>query len=260
MGSLVRLGIASLLLLAAWAAPAEEETSQAEKPKADLAIYENTDLDNYDLTLDSYGEIVDLSNYEELYDYGDLAPKIEVGTLAPPTKAQEGLPNLGTTAETPELQPPSTAAATAGSGHPGLPGPITAEGDPPLPREPAYLYARFNRIGEIRAGDFVGMSMSRPAFVGLDARLNRIPSAGVRPEAFRDLTQLQFLHLSDNELDYIPAPLPQSLRSLHLQQEPQKALVQPQQLLCKWPWVSKGRDFRVSPLVPGLGPLPGEPW
>ncbi|XP_068774023.1 opticin [Struthio camelus] len=280
MGSLVRLGIASLLLLAAWAAPAEEETSQAEKPKADLAIYENTDLDNYDLTLDSYGEIVDLSNYEELYDYGDLAPKIEVGTLAPPTKAQEGLPNLGTTAETPELQPPSTAAATAGSGHSGLLGPITAEGlpgclrclclgtsvycddaglerIPPLPPETAYLYARFNRIGEIRAGDFVGMkklkridltsnSISQAdadafrllpslqelilpgnrltalpelprSIVRLDARLNRIPSAGVRPEAFRDLTQLQFLHLSDNELDYIPAPLPQSLRSLHLQ-------------------------------------------
>lgn len=33
----------------------------------------------------------------------------------------------------------------------------------------------------------------------------------------QDLTQLQFLHLSDNQLDYIPAPLPESLRSLHLQ-------------------------------------------
>ncbi|NXE50342.1 OPT protein, partial [Casuarius casuarius] len=281
MGSLAGLGIASLLLAAAWAAPAEEGTREAEKPKADLAVYENLDLDNYDLTLDSYGEIVDLSNYEELYDYGDLAPKIEVGTLAPPTKAQEGLPNLGTTAETPKLQPPSTTAATAaGSGHSDLLEPITAEGPPsclrclclgtsvycddaglervpPLPPHTAYLYARFNRIGHIRAGDFAGLKelkrvdltsnnisqVDADAFrllpslqelilpgnrltalpelprsiVRLDARLNSIPSAGIRPEAFQDLTQLQFLHLSDNELDHIPAPLPQSLRSLHLQ-------------------------------------------
>ena len=37
------------------------------------------------------------------------------------------------------------------------------------------------------------------------------------PLFLQDLKQLQFLHLSDNQLDYIPAPLPESLRSLHLQ-------------------------------------------
>ncbi|XP_062450789.1 opticin [Rhea pennata] len=278
MGNLARLGITSLLLVVAWAAPAEEQMRKVEEPKDDLALYENLDLDNYDLTLDNYGEIVDLSNYEELYDYSDLAPKIEVGTLAPPTKAQEGLPNLGTTAEMPKLQPPSTSAA--GSSPPGLLEPVTAGGPPscprclclgtsaycddagleripPLPPQTAYLYARFNRIGQIRAGDFAGLkklkhidltsnSISRAdadafrllpslqelilpgnrltalpelprSIVRLDARLNRISSAGVRPDAFRDLTQLQFLYLSDNELDYIPSPLPQSLRSLHLQ-------------------------------------------
>uniref|UniRef100_A0A8B9PQT9 Opticin n=1 Tax=Apteryx owenii TaxID=8824 RepID=A0A8B9PQT9_APTOW len=273
MGSLARLGIASLLLAVAWTAPAEEETRKAEKPKADLAVYENLDLENYDLTLDSYGEIVDLSNYEELYDYGDLAPKMEVGTLAPPTKAQEDLPNLGTTAETPKPQPPSTTAATRLL-LPLPPGPPSClrclclgtsaycddaglERIPPLPPHTAYLYARFNRIGRIRAGDFAGLKKLKRidltsnsiswvdpdafrllpslqelillgnkltalpelplSIIRLDARLNRIPSAGIRPEAFRDLTQLQFLHLSDNELDYIPVPLPQSLRSLHLQ-------------------------------------------
>lgn len=110
------------------------------------------------------------------------------------------------------------------------------------------------------------------SIVRLDARLNRIPSTGLQPEAFRvgagagsghravpgshspnqagfspklprqgvvgmvprvrawleggsftsclfpqDLKQLQFLHLSDNQLDYVPTPLPESLRSLHLQ-------------------------------------------
>lgn len=41
----------------------------------------------------------------------------------------------------------------------------------------------------------------------------------------QELKKLQFLHLSDNELDYIPAPLPESLRSLHLQvrQKPSQA-------------------------------------
>ena len=75
MWTLGWLGMASLCLGAAWALPAKERR-KAEKPKADLALYENLDLDNYDLSLDNYGEILDLSNYEELYDYGDLAPKV----------------------------------------------------------------------------------------------------------------------------------------------------------------------------------------
>uniref|UniRef100_A0A672UK88 Opticin n=1 Tax=Strigops habroptila TaxID=2489341 RepID=A0A672UK88_STRHB len=128
---------------------------------------------------------------------------------------------------------------------------------PLLPPETTYLYARFNRIGAIRASDFTGLKKLKRidlssnfiswadadafhqlsslqelllpqnqltalpelprSIIRLDARLNRIPSTGLRHEAFRDLKQLQFLHLSDNQLDYIPAPLPQSLRSLHLQ-------------------------------------------
>ncbi|KAJ7425131.1 Opticin [Pitangus sulphuratus] len=299
------LGMASLCLGAAWAVPAKDRR-KAEKPKADLALYENLDLDNYDLTLDNYGEILDLSNYEELYDYSDLAPKIEVGTLAPRSKDPETLPNLGATAETPKLQPPSTAGPIHPAPIPvqGLPSCLLClcigtsvycddanlEHIPALPPDTTYLYARFNRIGAVRAGDFTGLSTPGPgrgqapsgarginasafvplhllpplpteklkridlssnsiswadvdafrllpslqelilpenrltalpelphSIVRLDARLNRIPSAGLRPEAFRDLKQLQFLHLSDNQLDFIPAPLPESLRSLHLQ-------------------------------------------
>ncbi|XP_041900892.1 opticin-like, partial [Corvus kubaryi] len=103
------LGVASMCLGTLWAVPAQERR-KAEKPKADLTLYENLDLDNYDLTLDNYGEILDLSNYEELYDYGDVAPKIEVGTLAPRPKDPKSLPDRGeTTAGTPKLQPPSGA-------------------------------------------------------------------------------------------------------------------------------------------------------
>ncbi|NXV42655.1 OPT protein, partial [Uria aalge] len=277
MRTLAWLGITSLCLGAAWAVPAKEERGKAEKPKADLALYENLDLDNYDLTLDSYGEILDLSNYEELYDYGDLGPKIEVGTLAPRPKNPAALPKLGTTAQTPKLPPPTTASPVhlappwAASAPPALPScrlclcigtsvycdDANLEHIPPLPPETTYLYARFNRIGTIRASDFTGLKKLKRidltsnfiswadvdafrllpslqelilpenrltalpelprSIVRLDARLNRIPSTGLQPEAFRELKELQFLHLSDNQLDYIPAPLPQSLRSLHLQ-------------------------------------------
>ncbi|NWS75935.1 OPT protein, partial [Crotophaga sulcirostris] len=276
MQTLAWLGITSLWLGAAWAVPAREERRKMEKPKADLALYENLDLDNYDLTVDNYGEILDLSNYEELYDYGDLAPKIEVGTLAPRPKDPMTLPNLDTTTEPPKLQPLTVAS-------PIHPAPIPAQGEclpscllclcigtsvycddanlehiPLLPPETTYLYARFNRIGAIRASDFMGLKKLKRidlssnfiswvdadafrllpslqelilpenrltalpelprAIVHLDARLNRIPSTGLQPKAFQDLKRLQFLHLSDNQLDFIPAPLPESLRSLHLQQ------------------------------------------
>ncbi|NWI58106.1 OPT protein, partial [Calyptomena viridis] len=276
MWTLAWLGMASLCLGAAWAVPAKERR-KVEKSKADLTPYENLDLDNYDLTLDNYGEILDLSNYEELYDYGDLAPKIEVGTLAPRPKDPEILPNVGATAETPKLQLPTTPGPMHPAPIPGTPAPpglpscllclcigtsvycddADLEHIPRLPPDTTYLYARFNRIGAVRAGDFTGLKKLKRidlssnsiswadvdafrllpslqelilpenrltalpelplSIVRLDARLNRIPSTGVRPEAFRDLKQLQFLHLSDNQLDFIPAPLPESLRSLHLQ-------------------------------------------
>ncbi|NXB32818.1 OPT protein, partial [Eulacestoma nigropectus] len=267
------LGVASLCLGTLWAVPAQERR-KAEKPKADLTLYENLDLDNYDVTLDNYGEVLDLSNYEELYDYGDLAPKIEVGTLAPRPRDPKTLPDPGeTTAGTPKLPPPSGAGPVPPAPIPrqGLPSCLLClclgtsvycddadlEHIPALPPDTAYLYARFNRIGAVRAGDFSGLEKLKRidlsgnsiswadadafrllpslqelllpenrltalpelprSIVRLDARLNRIPSAGLRPEAFRDLKQLQFLHLSDNQLDFIPVPLPESLRSLHLQ-------------------------------------------
>ncbi|NXH49931.1 OPT protein, partial [Dicaeum eximium] len=270
------LGVASLCLGTLWAVPAKDRRKE-EKPKAELSLFENLELDNYEPTLDNYGDILDLSNYEELYDYGDLVPKIEVGTLAPRPQDPKTVPELReTTAGTPKLQPPSGAG-------PVSPAPIPGQGElwlpsclpclclgssvycedagleqvPALPPHTAYLYARFNRIGAVRARDFAGLEKlthidlssnsiswaDADAFrllprlqelllpqnalralpelprslVHLDVRLNRIPSAGLRPEAFRDLKQLQFLHLSDNQLDFIPVPLPESLRSLHLQ-------------------------------------------
>lgn len=223
MQTLAWVGIASLCLGATWAVPAKKERKKVEKPKADLVLYENLDLDNYDVTLDSYGDIMDLNNYEELYDYGDLVPKIEVGTLAPRPKDRKALPELGTAAPAPKLQP----LATTNPIHPAPPGPGTVQ------EKLKQIDLTSNSISWADADAFRHLSSLQElilpenrltalpelprSIIRLDARLNRISSAGLRPEAFQDLKQLQFLHLSDNQLDYIPAPLPESLQSLHLQ-------------------------------------------
>ncbi|XP_021154000.2 opticin [Columba livia] len=219
MWALAWLGIASLCLGTAWAVPAKERR-KAEKPKAHLALYENLDLDNYDLTLDNYGEILDLSNYEELYDYGDLAPKIEVGTLAPRPKDPAAPPDLSTTAETPKLQLLSTAGPV-----PPAPIPVQAlpscqlclcigtsvycddadlEHIPPLPPETTYLYARFNRIGTIQASDFTGLKKLKR----IDLSSNSITRADA--DAFRLLPSLQELILPENRLTALPE-LPRSI-------------------------------------------------
>ncbi|XP_065260186.1 opticin [Emys orbicularis] len=277
MQSIALLGVTTLALVLALAAPPKEEgKKKEEKPRADIATDDNLDLD---LSLDSYGEIIDLSLYEELYDYSDLAPKIEVGTLAPPTKRLEGVVSTRAMLTEAPRRPPLTSPTTKPFG-PGLLGSITKQGlptclvcvclgtsvycddaeleqIPPLPLETTYLYARFNHISRIRASDFARLKKLKridltsnfiawvdeasfrqlstlqelilaenrltalPALPGsvvrLDARRNRIQSSGVRPEAFRELKKLQFLHLSDNKLDCIPVPLPEGLRSLHLQ-------------------------------------------
>uniref|UniRef100_A0A8C4VET4 Opticin n=1 Tax=Gopherus evgoodei TaxID=1825980 RepID=A0A8C4VET4_9SAUR len=255
------LGVTTLALGLAMAAPPKEEgKKKEEKPRADIATDDNLDLPNYDLSLDSYGEIIDPSFYEELYDYSDLAPKIEVGTLAPPTKRLEApIPSRCCWLTAPSLPAPGlpTCLVCVCLSTSVYCNDAELEQIPPLPLETTYLYARFNRISRIRASDFARLKKLKridltsnfiswvdedsfrllstlqelilaenrltvlPALpnsiVQLDARLNRIQSSGVRPEAFTELKKLQFLHLSDNKLDYIPVPLPEGLRSLHLQ-------------------------------------------
>lgn len=73
---MVLLGMITLMLAALALAVPLGEGKKTEKPSADLTIYESLNLDNYDLSLNNYGDIIDLSNYDELYDYGDLAPKV----------------------------------------------------------------------------------------------------------------------------------------------------------------------------------------
>ncbi|XP_072311196.1 epiphycan [Eucyclogobius newberryi] len=128
---------------------------------------------------------------------------------------------------------------------------------PPLPKDTTHFYARYNRITKIHKSDFANMnklkridltaneitSIDEKALIGLpeleelvirenhisqlpalpetmtliDASHNNIGSKGIHREAFKDMTALQFLYMTDNTIDYIPVPLPDSLRSLHLQ-------------------------------------------
>ncbi|XP_058481502.1 epiphycan [Solea solea] len=128
---------------------------------------------------------------------------------------------------------------------------------PPLPKDTTHFYARYNRITKINKSDFASMNKLKRidltaneitriddgAFLGLpeleelvlrenhisqlpalpgtmsliDASHNNIGTKGVHGEAFKDMSSLQYLYLTDNHMDYIPVPLPESLRSLHLQ-------------------------------------------
>uniref|UniRef100_A0A3P9BAX1 Epiphycan n=1 Tax=Maylandia zebra TaxID=106582 RepID=A0A3P9BAX1_9CICH len=128
---------------------------------------------------------------------------------------------------------------------------------PPLPKDTTHFYARYNRIKKINKSDFASMnklkridlthneitSIEDRAFMGLpeleevvirenhisqlpsfpetmtliDASHNNIGSKGIHREAFKDMTGLLYLYLTDNHIDYIPVPLPDTLRSLHLQ-------------------------------------------
>ncbi|KAJ8373606.1 hypothetical protein SKAU_G00041860 [Synaphobranchus kaupii] len=131
------------------------------------------------------------------------------------------------------------------------------ESVPPLPKETTHFYARYNKITKINKSDFAHMNnlkkidltsnrisvIDEDALFGLpaleelvvrenkmaqlpalpatmnliDASHNRLGSKGIQNEAFKDMHNLMYLYLTDNDINYIPVPLPESLRSLHLQ-------------------------------------------
>ncbi|KAJ8016118.1 hypothetical protein DPEC_G00003850 [Dallia pectoralis] len=126
---------------------------------------------------------------------------------------------------------------------------------PSLPKETAYLYARYNKISKITNKDFadlatlkridltgnviseiedgafsklilleeldlsenqlVRLPMLPVKLVSLNANHNRLKTKGVKSTAFMKLTKLAYLYLGNNELEAIPQ-LPESLRVVHL--------------------------------------------
>ncbi|XP_048463897.1 epiphycan [Rhincodon typus] len=128
---------------------------------------------------------------------------------------------------------------------------------PPLPKETTHFYARFNKLTDIKKGDFAGLnhlkridvtgnrisSIDEDAFrqlpelvdlmvasnelvqlpelpqtmVSIDASYNKLNSSGIKNEAFKDMNNLEYLYLAGNLLNHVPIPLPESLRSINLQ-------------------------------------------
>ncbi|XP_069889377.1 mimecan isoform X1 [Dipodomys merriami] len=128
---------------------------------------------------------------------------------------------------------------------------------PPLPKESAYLYARFNKIKKLTAKDFADMpNLRRLDFTGnlieeieddtfsklslleelslaenqllrlpvlpsklilFNAKHNKIKSKGIKANTFKKLSNLAILYLDHNELEAVPPNLPESLRIIHLQ-------------------------------------------
>ncbi|XP_051518174.1 mimecan-like isoform X2 [Myxocyprinus asiaticus] len=126
---------------------------------------------------------------------------------------------------------------------------------PPLPKETAFLYARFNKITKITNKDFGDIATLRkidlsgnliseiedgafsklnqleeltlaenklvklpvlPAkLVSLNVNHNLLKTKGIKANIFKKLRKLTYLYLGDNELEAVP-PLPESLRVVHL--------------------------------------------
>ncbi|KAM7005501.1 osteoglycin, paralog a [Tautogolabrus adspersus] len=127
---------------------------------------------------------------------------------------------------------------------------------PTLPKETAYLYARFNKIKKISNKDFadivtlkridltgnlisqiddgafskltlleelslaenrlVKLPMLPAKLTSFNANHNLLKTKGVKANAFKKMTKLMNLLLADNELEAVPH-IPDSVRTLHLQ-------------------------------------------
>lgn len=126
---------------------------------------------------------------------------------------------------------------------------------PPLPKETAYLYARFNKITRISNKDFADMDtlkiidlsgnliseiedgafsklpnleelilaenkltklpMLPTQLILFNANFNKLKTRGLKSNAMKKLTRLAYLYLGNNELEAIPQ-LPESLHIVHL--------------------------------------------
>ncbi|XP_029946835.1 osteoglycin, paralog a [Salarias fasciatus] len=127
---------------------------------------------------------------------------------------------------------------------------------PTLPKETAYLYARFNKIKKISNKDFadiltlkridltgnliseiedgafskltmleqlslaenklVKLPMLPPKLAVFNVNHNLLKTKGVKANAFKKLTKLINLYMGDNQLEAVPH-IPESVRILHLQ-------------------------------------------
>uniref|UniRef100_A0A8D0G7N1 Epiphycan n=1 Tax=Sphenodon punctatus TaxID=8508 RepID=A0A8D0G7N1_SPHPU len=128
---------------------------------------------------------------------------------------------------------------------------------PLLPKKTTHFYSRYNRIKKINRDDFANQNNLKridltsnfisdidedafrglpelqelilrdnkirqlpelpPTLIFIDISNNRLGRKGIKDEAFKDMIELHHLYITDNNLDHIPLPLPETLQSLHLQ-------------------------------------------
>ncbi|KAM3934484.1 opticin [Leptodactylus fuscus] len=221
----------SLSLVALSMAPPPPETrrhsSERFQPIESIS-YENFDLDNYDPSLDNYGESIDLNNYEDIY-YSEPEPEIEVDTIAP----KHNKPKLPTTEGLKTTTLASIPTIPTKPAEPDIFGSLTEQGLPtclvcvclgtsvycddvdlttlpPLPKETTYLYARFNKITHVQLKNFAGLDKLK--YVDLSSNF----ITKIDDDTFHLLPSLQELILSENQLRRLPE-LPSSLVRLNVQ-------------------------------------------
>ncbi|XP_067855422.1 epiphycan-like [Heptranchias perlo] len=264
---MVLLGL--LILEAVFAAPTKNEETSKKFRQIQLLPddhFEESDYMNQDAS-DSYDYEGELNIDEPLLEIGRLTPSGNSVLVTYDSDYEE------------ELIPHEPLDPGAPS-VPGLLGPDAKEGlptcllctclsgsvycddtdienIPPLPKDTTHFYARFNKLTNIKKGDFAGLnhlkridvtgnmisSIDEDALrqlpelvdlmvasndleqlpelpntmINIDASYNKLHSNGIKKEAFKDMNNLVSLYLAGNVLNFVPLPLPEGLRSINLQ-------------------------------------------
>uniref|UniRef100_A0A8C5KTW2 Mimecan n=2 Tax=Jaculus jaculus TaxID=51337 RepID=A0A8C5KTW2_JACJA len=211
---------------------------------------------NYEYATDNYEETKFSQDYEDEYLDGKTPEEKE--TLTPDEKSlqlqKDESVTLPPKKETDEMPTCLLCVCLSGSVYCEE---VDIDAVPPLPKESAYLYARFNKIKKLTAKDFADMpNLRRLDFTGnliediedntfsqlplleelslaenqllrlpvlppkltlFNAKHNKIKSKGIKANTFKKLNKLSFLYLDHNDLESVPPNLPESLRVIHLQ-------------------------------------------
>lgn len=212
----------------------------------------------YDYGTDNFEETLFTQDYEDKYLDGKNIKEKETMIILDEKSLQlqkdESLTPLPTKKENDEMPTCLLCVCLSGSVYCEE---VDIDVVPPLPKESAYLYARFNKIKKLTAKDFAEIpNLRRLDFTGnliediedgtfsklslleeltlaenqllklpvlppkltlFNAKYNKIKSRGIKANTFKKLNKLSFLYLDHNALESVPLNLPESLRVIHLQ-------------------------------------------
>lgn len=212
----------------------------------------------YDYGTDNFEETLFTQDYEDKYLDGKNIKEKETMIILDEKSLQlqkdESLTPLPTKKENDEMPTCLLCVCLSGSVYCEE---VDIDVVPPLPKESAYLYARFNKIKKLTAKDFAEIpNLRRLDFTGnliediedgtfsklslleeltlaenqllklpvlppkltlFNAKYNKIKSRGIKANTFKKLNKLSFLYLDHNALESVPPNLPESLRVIHLQ-------------------------------------------